>query len=337
MATVFYDKDAQMSMLEGKTVAILGYGSQGHAHAQNLRDSGVSVVVGLHQGSASAAKARQDGFEVCSVEEAAQRGDVIMFLIPDHLQPKVYRDNVASHMKPGAALAFAHGFAIHFNQVVPPSNVDVFMVAPKGPGHILRRTFTQGKGVPALLAVYQDYSGTAWELGKAYASAIGAGRAGVLVTTFEEETETDLFGEQAVLCGGLCELMKAGFETLTEAGYQPELAYFECVNEMKLIVDMIYEGGLAWMRYSISDTAEYGDMTGGPAVIGPEARKGMAHLLAQIQSGAFARDWIIENQTGRPQLAAWRSKVRKQPLEEVGAQLRAMMPWLEAKEAPMQK
>ncbi|HPE67222.1 MAG TPA: ketol-acid reductoisomerase, partial [Synergistales bacterium] len=263
MAKALYDKDANMKLLEGKTVAVLGYGSQGHAHSQNLRDSGVSVVVGLHEGSKSKATAEKDGFEVYTVAEATKRADVVMFLMPDHVQGDTYRKHVAPNLKKGAALAFAHGFSVHFNQVEPSKDNDVFMVAPKGPGHLVRRMYTEGRGVPCLLAVQQDASGQARDLGLAYASALGGGRAGVLSTTFKEETETDLFGEQAVLCGGITELIKAGFDTLVEAGYQPEIAYFECLNEMKLIVDLMYEGGMGWMRFSVSDTAKYGDLTAG--------------------------------------------------------------------------
>jgi ketol-acid reductoisomerase len=334
MAKVYYDGDAVLAKLEGKTVAVLGYGSQGHAHAQNLRDSGVSVVVGLHEGSRSAGVAREDGFEVLSVAQSVAKADLVMVLMPDTVQPSVYRESIAPNLKSGMALAFAHGFAVHYHQIEPPEDVDVFMVAPKSPGHIVRRLYTQGKGTPGLLAVYNDATGSAKDLGLAYASAIGCGRAGVIETTFEEETETDLFGEQAVLCGGVTELMKAGFETLVEAGYQPEIAYFECLNEMKLIVDLIYEGGLSWMRYSISDTAEYGDMVAGPRVIGSESRTAMKELLREVQDGSFAKDWILENQTGRPRMKAWRRREASQQLEQVGADLRDMMPWLEAKKAP---
>ncbi len=336
MAQVYYDKDANQEVLKGKTVAVLGYGSQGHAHAQNLKDSGVSVVVGLHQGSRSASVAKEDGFDVLSVADAVAKSDVVMVLLPDTAQPSVYKDSIAPNLRPGMALAFAHGFAVHYHQIEPPADVDVFMVAPKSPGHIVRRLYTQGKGTPGLLAVHNDATGSAREVGMAYASAIGCGRAGVIETTFQEETETDLFGEQAVLCGGVTELMKAGFETLVEAGYQPEIAYFECLNEMKLIVDLIYEGGLSWMRYSISDTAEYGDMVAGPRVIGAESRAAMKVLLKEVQDGTFAKDWILENQTGRPRMKAWRKREASQKLEEVGAGLRDMMPWLESKKAPKQ-
>ena len=334
MAKVYYDRDADLSFLNGKTIAILGYGSQGHAHAQNLRDSGASVIIGLHDGSRSKAKAEADGFEVCTVEEAAKKADFIMFLIPDHIQADTYKTKVAPNMKPDAKLLFAHGFAIHFGQIVPPASHDVFMVAPKGPGHTVRSMYKDGKGVPCLIAIQQDASGHAKDYALAYASAIGGGRAGIIETTFREETETDLFGEQAVLCGGLTELMQQGYRTLVEAGYQPEMAYFECINEMKLIVDMIFEGGISWMRYSISDTAKFGDMTAGPKVIGEESRKAMKQILKDIQDGTFARDWILENQTGRPRMRVWAKAAQEAPNEAVGKELRKMMPWMEQKEIP---
>ncbi len=334
MAKVYYDRDADLSFLNGKTIAILGYGSQGHAHAQNLRDSGASVIIGLHDGSRSKAKAEADGFEVCTVEEAAKKADFIMFLIPDHIQADTYKTKVAPNMKPDAKLLFAHGFAIHFGQIVPPASHDVFMVAPKGPGHTVRSMYKDGKGVPCLIAIQQDASGHAKEYALAYASAIGGGRAGIIETTFREETETDLFGEQAVLCGGLTELMQQGYRTLVEAGYQPEMAYFECINEMKLIVDMIFEGGISWMRYSISDTAKFGDMTAGPKVIGEESRKAMKQILKDIQDGTFAREWILENQTGRPRMRVWAKAAQEAPNEAVGKELRKMMPWMEQKEIP---
>lgn len=334
MAKVYYDKDTDRKVLEGKTIAIIGYGSQGHAHAQSLKDSGYNVVVGLYENSRSAKTAKADGFEVLSVREAAAKSDVVMVLIPDHLQAYVYRNEIAPVMKPGSALAFAHGFAIHYGQIEPPREIDVFMVAPKGPGHLVRRMYMEGKGVPALIAVEQDHTGKAKAIALAYASGIGAGRAGIIETTFKEETETDLFGEQAVLCGGVTELIKAGFETLVEAGYQPEIAYFECLNEMKLIVDMIYEGGFEWMRYSVSDTAKYGDMSAGPRVIDSRVRQTMKELLTEVQDGRFAKDWILENQAGRPRMKAWMRKERTQLLSEVGRNLRAMMPWLDAKKAP---
>ena len=334
MAKVYYDRDADLSFLDGKTIAILGYGSQGHAHAQNLRDSGASVIIGLHDGSRSKAKAEADGFEVCTVEEAAKKADFIMFLIPDHIQADTYKTKVAPNMKPDAKLLFAHGFAIHFGQIVPPASHDVFMVAPKGPGHTVRSMYKDGKGVPCLIAIQQDASGHAKDCALAYASAIGGGRAGIIETTFREETETDLFGEQAVLCGGLTELMQQGYRTLVEAGYQPEMAYFECINEMKLIVDMIFEGGISWMRYSISDTAKFGDMTAGPKVIGEESRKAMKQILKDIQDGTFAREWILENQTGRPRMRVWAKAAQEAPNEAVGKELRKMMPWMEQKEIP---
>ena len=334
MAKVYYDRDADLSFLNGKTIAILGYGSQGHAHAQNLRDSGASVIIGLHDGSRSKAKAEADGFEVCTVEEAAKKADFIMFLIPDHIQADTYKTKVAPNMKPDAKLLFAHGFAIHFGQIVPPASHDVFMVAPKGPGHTVRSMYKDGKGVPCLIAIQQDASGHAKDYALAYASAIGGGRAGIIETTFREETETDLFGEQAVLCGGLTELMQQGYRTLVEAGYQPEMAYFECIHEMKLIVDMIFEGGISWMRYSISDTAKFGDMTAGPKVIGEESRKAMKQILKDIQDGTFAREWILENQTGRPRMRVWAKAAQEAPNEAVGKELRKMMPWMEQKEIP---
>ena len=334
MAKVYYDRDADLSFLNGKTIAILGYGSQGHAHAQNLRDSGASVIIGLHDGSRSKAKAEAAGFEVCTVEEAAKKADFIMFLIPDHIQADTYKTKVAPNMKPDAKLLFAHGFAIHFGQIVPPASHDVFMVAPKGPGHTVRSMYKDGKGVPCLIAIQQDASGHAKDYALAYASAIGGGRAGIIETTFCEETDTDLFGEQAVLCGGLTELMQQGYRTLVEAGYQPEMAYFECINEMKLIVDMIFEGGISWMRYSISDTAKFGDMTAGPKVIGEESRKAMKQILKDIQDGTFAREWILENQTGRPRMRVWAKAAQEAPNEAVGKELRKMMPWMEQKDVP---
>ena len=334
MTTVLYDKDADLRLLSGKTIAVLGYGSQGHAHAQNLRDSGVSVVVGLQEGSKSKARAETDGFDVFSVREAVSRADVVIFLMPDHIQAQVYRESVAPVLKKGAALAFAHGFCIHFHQVVPCRENDVFMVAPKGPGHLVRRMYVEGRGVPCLLAVHQNASGKARELGLAYASAIGGARAGVIETTFAEETETDLFGEQAVLCGGVSELMKAGFETLVEAGYQPEIAYFECMHELKLIVDLIFEGGLNWMRYSVSDTAKYGDMTAGKKIVDDRVRASMKELLDRVRDGSFAKDWILENQCGRPRMKQWLRSEKKHGIEQVGATLRSMMPWLDAKTAP---
>ena len=334
MAKVYYDRDADLAFLNGKTVAVIGYGSQGHAHAQNLRDSGVKAIIALHEGSKSKAKAEADGFEVYTVAEAAKIADLIMFLMPDHMQADIFKNQVMPNMKPEAKLLFAHGFAVHFGQIVPPASHDVFMVAPKGPGHMVRAMYKEGKGVPCLIAIYQDASGKAKDFALAYASAIGGGRAGIIETTFREETETDLFGEQAVLCGGVTELMQQGFKTLVDAGYQPEMAYFECINEMKLIVDMIFEGGMSWMRYSISDTAKYGDMTAGPRVIGEESRKAMKQLLTEIQDGTFARDWILENQTGRPRMKKWAKAAQEAPCEAVGKELRKMMPWMEQKEVP---
>ena len=329
MAKVYYDRDADLSFLNGKTIAILGYGSQGHAHAQNLRDSGASVIIGLHDGSRSKAKAEADGFEVCTVEEAAKKADFIMFLIPDHIQADTYKTKVAPNMKPDAKLLFAHGFAIHFGQIVPPASHDVFMVAPKGPGHTVRSMYKDGKGVPCLIAIQQDASGHAKDYALAYASAIGGGRAGIIETTFREETETDLFGEQAVLCGGVTELMKAGFETLVEAGYQPEMAYFECIHEMKLIVDLINKGGFAAMRYSISNTAEYGDYRTGKRLITEETHKEMKKVLREIQDGTFVSEWMTENKAGKcAKFLATRRLESEHQLEKVGAELRKMMSWL---------
>ncbi|GBC81745.1 Ketol-acid reductoisomerase (NAD(+)) [bacterium HR10] len=331
MATIYYDKDADLRVLAGKTIAIVGYGSQGHAHALNLRDSGQRVVVGLYRGSRSWAKAEQEELTVLPVREAAERGDVIMLLVPDPVQPAVYAQEIAPALKPGKMLLFAHGFNIHYGQIVPPPEVDVAMVAPKGPGHRMRELFIEGQGVPALLAVHQDASGRAKELALAYAKGIGATRAGVIETTFREETETDLFGEQTVLCGGVTALIKAGFETLVEAGYQPEVAYFECLHELKLIVDLIYEGGLGYMRYSISDTAEYGDYTRGPRVINESVRAEMRRILAEIQDGTFAREWILENQAGRPSLTAHRRREAELLIEQVGRTLRERILGLKAR------
>ncbi|KAA5806526.1 ketol-acid reductoisomerase [Thermoanaerobacterium thermosaccharolyticum] len=331
MARMYYDEDADLNLLKGKKIAIIGYGSQGHAHALNLKDSGLDVVVGLYEGSKSAERARENGLTVLSVDDACEAADIIMILIPDEKQSKVYKENIEKHLKPGNALVFAHGFNIHFHQIVPPEYVDVFMVAPKGPGHLVRRVFTEGKGVPDLVAVHQNYTGKAFELALAYAKGIGGTRAGVLETTFKEETETDLFGEQAVLCGGVTELMKAGFETLVEAGYQPEIAYFECIHEMKLIVDLIYEGGFANMRYSISDTAEYGDYVTGKRIITKDTRNEMKEVLTEIQNGEFAKKWLLENNVGRPQFNAMREREANQQLEKVGKELRGMMSWLKKK------
>lgn len=328
MVKMYYDQDANWKMIKDLTVAIIGYGSQGHAHAQNLRDSGVHVVVGLYPNSKSAQKAKNDGFTVLPVAEAVAAAAVTMMLIPDEVQSAVYRESVEPNLQSGSALAFAHGFNIHFNQITPPANIDVFMVAPKGPGHLVRRMYTENKGVPCLAAVHQDFSGHAQEMALAYARGIGGTRAGVLMTTFQEETETDLFGEQAVLCGGLTGLIKAGFETLVEAGYQPELAYFECLHEMKLIVDLIYEGGLANMRYSISDTAEYGDYATSDRIITDATRQEMKNVLAEIQDGTFAKKWLMENLLHRPSFAVKRRRECEHQIEQVGAQLRDMMPWL---------
>jgi ketol-acid reductoisomerase len=322
MTNIYYEKDADLNQLKGKRIAVIGYGSQGHAHALNLRDSGQDVIVGLYQGSKSWAKAEAEGLTVLPVAEAAGQADIMMILAPDQTQRELYQEHIEAAMKPGKTLMFAHGFNIHFNQIVPPTNVDVSMVAPKGPGHRLRELFIEGVGVPALLAIQQDASGKARATALAYAKGIGATRAGVIETTFREETESDLFGEQAVLCGGVSSLIKAGFETLVEAGYQPEIAYFECLHEMKLIVDLIYEGGLAYMRYSISDTAEYGDYSRGSRVINDQVRAEMKRILAEIQNGTFAREWILENQAGRPSFNAHRRQEAEQTIEKVGKVLR---------------
>ncbi|MRG87275.1 ketol-acid reductoisomerase [Salinibacillus xinjiangensis] len=327
MAKVLYHNDIQDEVLKGKKVAVVGYGSQGHAHALNLKESGFDVVVGLRRGK-SWDKAEEDGMNVKSVPEAVAEADVVMVLLPDELQTKVYEEQIKPNLEAGNALAFAHGFNIHFNQIVPPSNVDVFLVAPKAPGHLVRRTFEEGAGVPSLYGVYQDVTGEAASVALAYAKAIGSGRAGILETTFQEETETDLFGEQAVLCGGLSNLVKSGFETLTEAGYQPEVAYFECLHELKLIVDLMYEGGLEYMRYSISDTAQWGDFVSGPKVVNEETKERMKEVLSDIQTGAFAKGWILENQANRPQFNAINDKESKHQIEEVGKELRALMPFV---------
>ena len=326
---VYYDRDADVNLIKGKKVAVLGYGSQGHAHANNLKDSGVAEVrVALRPGSASAAKAEGAGLEVVEPAEAAKWADVVMVLVPDELQADLYRDHLAPNMREGTALAFAHGLNVHFNLIEPRRDLDVFMIAPKGPGHLVRSEYLSGTGVPCLLAVHQDPSGNATEVGLSYAAAIGGARAGVIETTFKEECETDLFGEQVVLCGGLSALIGAGFETLVEAGYAPEMAYFECVHEVKLIVDLIYEGGLANMRYSVSNTAEYGDYSRGPRVIGDAARAEMKQILEEIQTGKFAREWVNECQAGQPSFKAMRRRGAEHPVEEVGARLRAMMPWI---------
>ncbi|AKX94129.1 ketol-acid reductoisomerase [Neomoorella thermoacetica] len=328
MAVVYYDQDADLNVLKGKKIAVMGYGSQGHSQAQNLKDSGLDVVVGLRPESKSRAAAQAAGLEVKTVAEAAAEADIIQILLPDETQARVYREEIAPYLTGGKVLMFSHGFNIHFNQIVPPADVDVIMVAPKGPGHLVRRTYVEGQGVPALIAIYQDASGKAKEIGLAYAKGIGATRAGVIETTFKEETETDLFGEQAVLCGGTTALVKAGFETLVEAGYQPEIAYFECLHELKLIVDLMYEGGIKYMRYSISDTAEYGDVTRGPRLIDDHVKSTMKSILKEIQDGVFAREWILENQAGRPSFNAFRKKEREHLIEQVGDQLREMMSWL---------
>ncbi|WP_299484780.1 ketol-acid reductoisomerase [Acaryochloris sp. IP29b_bin.137] len=327
MARMYYDADANLDLLANKTVAIIGYGSQGHAHALNLKDSGVQVIVGLYEGSQSAAKAQQAGLTVKSVADAAQAADLIMILLPDEVQKTVYTQDIQPHLSANKVLAFAHGFNIHFAQVVPPSDVDVVMVAPKGPGHLVRRTYTQGQGVPCLFAVYQDASGQARDRAMAYAKGIGGTRAGILETTFREETETDLFGEQAVLCGGLTALIKAGFETLVEAGYQPELAYFECMHEVKLIVDLIVEGGLAKMRDSISNTAEYGDYTRGPRIVDDRTKAEMRRVLHEIQTGQFAKEFVLENMSGKAGFTATRRREAEHAIEEVGKDLRAMFSW----------
>ena len=324
---IYYDQDADLNVLKGKTIAIIGYGSQGHAQAQNLRDSGLNVVIGLREGR-SWEQAKNDGFEVLSVADAVRKADIVQILMPDEVQPKVYKESIEPNLKEGAAIMFSHGFNINFGQIVPSKDKDVFMVAPKSPGHLVRRTYVEGFGVPALIAVEQNASGKALELGLAYAKGIGCTRAGVLETTFREETETDLFGEQAVLCGGTAALVKAGFETLVEAGYQPEIAYFECLHELKLIVDLMYEGGLKYMRYSISNTAEYGDYVTGPRIITEETKKEMKKILNEIQTGEFARKFILENQANGPSFYANRRREAEHPIEQVGEKLREMMAWI---------
>ncbi len=328
MAKIFYDHDADLTYLQGKTVSVIGYGSQGHAHALNLSDSGVKVIVGLDKSSLRWTKVGQDGLEVMEVDSATRNADIIMILVPDEIQASLYHDKIAPNLGKGKSLAFAHGFNIHFGQITPPQDIDVFMIAPKGPGHLVRRMYKTGFGVPALLAVHQNPSGKCRETGMAYARALGATRAGLIETTFAEETETDLFGEQAVLCGGVTALIQAGFETLVEAGYQPEIAYFECLHELKLIVDLIYEGGIGRMRYSVSNTAEYGDLTRGPRIITEQTRQEMKKILGEIRSGEFAREWILENAAGRP---VFKSKERlgtEHPIEKVGHDLRSMMSWI---------
>ena len=327
MTKVYYNGDINEAVLSNKTVAIIGYGSQGHAHALNLRESGVNVVVGLRPGK-SFDQATADGFDVKTVREASAAADIIMILLPDEYQTAVYKAEIEPELQEGNALAFAHGFNVHFNQIAPPANVDVFLAAPKGPGHLVRRTYEQGAGVPALFAIYQDYTGQAKDIALAYAKGVGAGRAGILETSFREETETDLFGEQAVLCGGTAELVKAGFETLVEAGYQPEIAYFECLHELKLIVDLMYEGGLEGMRYSISDTAQWGDYVSGPRVITAETKARMKDVLTDIQTGKFAKGWLQENQLNRPEFTAITRRESEHQLEVVGKELRALMPFI---------
>lgn len=331
MARMYYDQDANLDLLAGKTVAIIGYGSQGHAHALNLKESGINVVVGLYAGSKSAKKAEESGLKVLTVAEASKIADWIMILLPDEVQKTIYKAEIEPNLSEGNVLLFAHGFNINFGQIIPPAFVDVVMVAPKGPGHLVRRTYEQGEGVPALFAIYQDASGQARDRAMAYAKGIGGTRAGILETTFREETETDLFGEQVVLCGGLTALIKAGFDTLVEAGYQPELAYFECLHEVKLIVDLIVEGGLAKMRDSISNTAEYGDLTRGPRIVTEETREEMRQILREIQTGQFAREFVLENQAGKPGFIAMRRRESEELIEEVGKDLRAMFSWLKDK------
>jgi len=327
-ARIYYDQDADLGLLKGRTIAVIGYGSQGHAHALNLRDSGQDVVVGLYRGSASWARAEKEGLRVATVADAARTADIVMILLPDQVHRQVFEESIRDGLTRGKMLMVAHGFSIHYHQVVPPPDVDVAMVAPKAPGHVMRDLFTQGPGVPALLAVHQDVSGRARDVALAYAKGIGCTRAGVIETTFREETETDLFGEQTTLCGGISHLIKAAFETLVEAGYQPEVAYFECMHEMKLIVDLFYQGGLAYMRYSVSDTAEYGDYTRGPRIVTEQTKAEMRRILAEIQSGQFAREWVLENQANRASFLAMRRREAAHPIEEVGKRLRAMMPWI---------
>jgi ketol-acid reductoisomerase len=329
---VYYDSDADLSLLQRRTVAVIGYGSQGHAHALNLKESGINVISGLRPGK-SWEKAQADGLTVVTVDEAVRRAELIMILVNDEFQASLYKEQIQPHLRPAKAIAFAHGFNIHFGQIVPPKDVDVIMIAPKGPGHLVRRVYTEGSGVPCLIAIHQDATGEAKALALAYAKGIGGARAGVLETSFQEETETDLFGEQTVLCGGATALVKAGFETLVEAGYQPEIAYFECLHELKLIVDLMYEAGIAGMRYSISDTAEFGDLTRGNRVINEESRKAMKQILEEIQSGQFAREWILENQTNRPSFNALRNRDKQHLIEQVGQELRGKMSWISQKRA----
>jgi len=328
---IYYDKDADLKELKGKKIAIIGYGSQGHAQAQNLRDSGLEVVVSQRKGSDNYDLALRHGFKPVSANEAAKVADLIQILTQDHIQAKLYEVDVKPHLRKGKTLLFSHGFNIHYGQILPPKEIDVVMIAPKGPGHLVRREFEKGAGVPSLLAIYQDYTTKAKKIALAYAKGLGATRAGVIETTFMEETETDLFGEQSVLCGGVAELIKAGFDTLTEAGYQPEIAYFECLHELKLIVDLMYEGGLSYMRYSVSDTAEYGDLTRGKRIITQETRQEMKRILQEIQNGQFAKEWILENQVGRPVFTALRKREADHPIESIGKKLRSMMGWLKEK------
>ena len=328
MAKIYYDKDCNLKLLEGKVIGVVGYGSQGHAHALNLKDSGCNVIVGLRAGSGHIKEARSKGLKVAEIAEMAEQADIIMMLAPDHSQKEIYQQSIAKSMKKGKTLMFAHGFNIHYGQVMPPAGVDVTMIAPKGPGPMLRQLYTEGIGMPALVAVHQDASGKAKQMALAYARGIGCSRAGVLETTFREETETDLFGEQTVLCGGISSLIKAGFDTLVEAGYQPEIAYFEVCHELKLIIDLIYKGGLKYMRQSVSDTAEYGDYTRGPRIVDDMVRGEMEQILSEIQDGTFAKEWILENQAGRPTFNAMRRIDSEHLIEEVGAELREMMPWL---------
>lgn len=334
MATIYYDKDCDLEIIRGKKVAVIGFGSQGHAHALNLMESGVEVTVGLREGSASRAQAEEAGLAVAEPGAATEWADVIMMLVPDQIMGQIYADSIEPHLDRGKTLLFAHGFNIHFGEIEPPGDIGVAMIAPKGPGHLVRRTYQEGSGVPCLIAVHQDPNGDAKEIGLSYASGIGGGRAGILETTFKEETETDLFGEQVILCGGVAELIKASFETLVEAGYQPESAYFETLHELKLIVDLLYEGGLSWMRYSVSDTAEYGDYTRGGRIVTDETRSEMKKVLGEIQSGAFANEWMAQAREGAPFLLEQREANRSHPIEQIGSELRKLMPFLDPKKAP---
>ncbi|AHF10190.1 MULTISPECIES: ketol-acid reductoisomerase [Dehalobacter] len=331
MAKMYYDQDADMGLLKGKTIAVMGWGSQGHAQSQNLKDSGLNVIVGLRKNSPRWKEAEEAGLTVMTVAEAAAKADLIQILLPDETQSRIYREEIEPSLTAGKVLCFSHGFNIHFGQIVPPANVDVIMIAPKSPGHLVRRTYTEGAGTPGLIAVYQDATGNAHQIGLAYAKGIGCTRTGLIETTFAEETETDLFGEQAVLCGGASELVRAGFDTLVEAGYQPEIAYFECLHELKLIVDLMYEGGISRMRYSVSDTAQYGDLMVGRRIITEETRKEMKKVLSEIQNGEFARKWLSENQVGRPVFNAMTRRDAEHKIEKVGQELRSMMPWLKKK------